>query len=345
MDSPRPPATRSGSISSSPYSPRLLPPAAGTTTPRGGGSRAPPANAAPSWEELEAAAAAAAVRGDSPSGSTGRGQRRASAHKPQQQQQRSGLTPRDAVNSHTLSPRGQAVLRHAAEASAGVPPLGGSVQDDSHVDARGGVSTHAHVSGQAVEEPTDDEPVMLTAAQDAHAGGPALVLKLPITWEGSLGVVSSAVVNSDEAKKPALVVNAVMPAAPKPALQTPPAVAALPDDGIGRHSVRVADTASDPAALQRTRDRMFMTHHGTMSTSIAPASLAAISFRGAGLPVRAVSKQLRRGSASKATPLWRRAAADAGRLLLLVLWALIGAGIIAAGIWSNNIKVEQTVHP
>ena len=344
MDSPCPPAARSGSITSSPYSPRLLPPAAGTT-PRGGGSRAPPANAAPSWEELEAAAAAAAARGDSPSASTGRGQRRASAHKPQQQQQqqRSGLTPRDTVN--TPSPRGRAVLRQAAEATAGIPPLGGSIQDGSHVDARGGVSTQAHVSGQAVEAPTDDEAVMLTAAQDAHAGGPALMRKLPITWEGSLSVVSGAVVNSDETKKPAPIVNAVMPAAPKPALQTPPAVAALPYDGIGRQSVRVADTASDPAALQRTRDRMFMTHHGAMSTSIAPASLAAISFRGAGLPVRVASKQLRRGSASKATPLWRRAAADAGRLLLLVLWALIGAGIIAAGIWSNNIKVVQTVHP
>lgn len=319
METP-PTSARGGS---SPYALKL-----GGTTPRTQ-SRVAPAPSAedsqPAWEELERAAAAAAA-------APGSARRRAGS-----QRSTSGggtrLTPRGSVAAASTPPsaesavdRGCPELRDPVDPGCAAPLEASMAHGMGGADASQGSHAAEAVVGKAAGK-SDNEPAAATAA--APSGPPvhpaASLTRLPITWEGSLDAPCAA--------EAAAVDQTVLQ----------PAGIAAAFAGSRRPSVRVADTVSDPTAMQRTRDRLFMMHHGGLgsgqatSTSFHSATGAASStWRQPLASQRLGARQGCAVSRSTASSRWWGAAADVGRLLLVATWALIGASIVAAGVYSTH---------
>ena len=317
METP-PTSARGGS---SPYALKL-----GGTTPRAHSRVAPAASAddGPAWEELERAAAAAAS-------APGSARRRATS---QQSGSAGGtrLTPRGSVMATppaNAQPADRPVDQPSAELRDPVSPSCAAPDAVSKAQGVGGATAaESAPAAGAVVVPADnaDANAPATAAPSAAAVHPAASLtRLPITWEGSLDAFSAAV---DE--------------------QQSIGAAAAAFIGARRPSVRVADTVSDPTAMQLTRDRLFMMHHGgggsgeastlgvQLSFNSATAAASSPTWRQPLATRRLSAKQGGAVSRSTATSRWWRVAADVGRLLLVAIWAVIGASIVAAGIYSTQ---------
>ena len=302
----------------SPYALKL-----GGTTPRAH-SRVAPASAddGPAWEELERAAAAAASAPTS-------ARRRAAS-----QWSGSGggtrLTPRGSVVATPPAnalPADRPVDQLSAELRDPVPASCAAPDEASIAQGVGGVtSAESSPAAGAVVVPADNAGANApaTAAPSGPAVHPAASLtRLPITWEGSLDAPSAVL---DEQQSIGAAASAFV--------------------GARRPSVRVADTVSDPTAMQRTRDRLFMMHHGgggssetsTLQLSFNSSTAAASSstWRQPLATQRLGAKQGGAVSRSMAPSRWWGVAADVGRLLLVAIWAVIGASIVAAGIYSTH---------
>jgi hypothetical protein len=316
METP-PTSARGGS---SPYALKL-----GGTTPRAHSRVAPAASDdGPAWEELERAAAAAAS-------APGSARRRAAS-------QRSGsgggtrLTPRGSVivtppaSSQSADrpvdqPSGE--LRDPQPASCSAPNEASMAQGVGDVTAAESSPAAGGVVDPAVSACAADPAACAPSGPAVHPA--ASLTRLPITWEGSLDAPSAAVDGQQSIG------------------------GAAPFIGTRRPSVRVADTVSDPTAMQRTRDRLFMMHHGGGGSgetatlggqlpfnSTTSAASASTTWRQPLATQRLGAKQGGGVSRSAASSRWWGLAADVGRLLLVVTWAVIGASIVAAGIYSTH---------